>query len=147
MKKFTVVLAAVLLLAPVLPLQAQESVLPASANKALIEDNLFVGMKSDNLGLQKGCIYMLGEIKSDRAVIPLMSVLHNASDASLRVAAAWSLCKIGDARGVYAVKMATQFDENQKVQNQCAWFYENYVQHGSFMFIEPEYNLAVVRNN
>ncbi|MGD1046885.1 MAG: HEAT repeat domain-containing protein [Bacteroidota bacterium] len=138
MKKSIVLLALLLVIVFAIPATAKESVLPMNANKALIEDNLFVGMAYDNLGLQRSCALMLGKIQSDRAVVPLMAVLHNSADENLRVAAAWALCKIGDARGVYAVKMATKYDESAKVQATCAWYYENLVKQGTFTFAQPE---------
>ncbi len=138
MKQSIVLLAALLLIACAIPVIAQESVLPLNANKALIEENLFIGMASDNLGLQRSCVLMLGTIRSDQAVVPLMAVLHNTTDENVRVAAAWSLCRIGDARGVYAVKMAVKYDESTKVKVTCAWYYENLVKQGTFTFIQPE---------
>ncbi len=80
-----------------------DSVLPPHANKALIEQNLFNGLEYNNLGLQRSCILMLGKIQSEGAVLPLMAILHDNPDIDLRAAAAWALCRIGDARGVYAV--------------------------------------------
>ncbi|RPI01715.1 MAG: HEAT repeat domain-containing protein, partial [Ignavibacteriae bacterium] len=140
MKKSLVLLASLLAIAFVVPVVAQESVLPPNANKALIEDNLFIGLADNNLGLQRSAALMLGKVKSDRAVIPLMAVLHNTPDENVRVAAAWALCKIGDARGVYAVKTAVKFDESTKVQAVCAWYYENLVKQGAFTFAQPEYS-------
>jgi hypothetical protein len=81
---------------------------------------------------------LLGKIKSDKAVIPLMTAFHNNPNENVRIAAAWALCKIGDARGVYAVKMAVKYDECPKVQATCAWYYENFVQQGTFSFTQPE---------
>ena len=137
MKK-SIVLFALLLVIIALPAIAEESVLPPNANKPLIEDNLFIGMAYDNLGLQRSCALMLGAIQSERAVVPLMGILHNSNDDNLRVAAAWALCKIGDARGVYAVKMAVKYDESAKVQAICAWYYDNFVKQGTFTFTQPE---------
>ena len=138
MKKSIVLLALLLVIGYVIPVAARESVLPSNANKTLIEDNLFIGLAYDNLGLQRGCALMLGMIQSKRAVIPLMNVLHNNADENMRIAAAWALCRIGDARGVYAVKMAVKYDECTKVQATCAWYYENYVKQGTFTFAQPE---------
>jgi HEAT repeat protein len=144
MKKLFIVAAALLIAALVVPAKAQESVLPPNANKTLIEDNLFVGLKTDNPGLQRSCALLLGRIKSGRAVIPLMEALHRNSDENVRIATAWALCKIGDERGVYAVKMSAQFDESSKVQAVCAWYYENFVKAGTFMFIQPEIPMAAI---
>jgi PBS lyase HEAT-like repeat. len=138
MKKSLVLLASLLVITFTIPVVAEESVLPPNANKALIEDNLFAGLANDNLGLQRSCVLMLGKIQSSRAVVPLMAILHNQTNDNLRVAAAWALCRIGDARGVYAVKMAVKYDESTKVQATCAWYYENLVKQGTFSFAQPE---------
>jgi hypothetical protein len=118
-------------------MMAQESILPHSANKALIEDNLLIGLSTNNAGLQHSSALMLGKIQSERAVIPLMTAFHNNPHENVRIAAAWALCKIGDGRGVYAVRMAVKYDECPKVQVTCAWYYENFVQHGTFSFTQP----------
>jgi HEAT repeat protein len=98
--------------------------------------NLLVGVGDDNAncGLRRSAIYMLGELESSQAVIPLMKVLHSCPDEKSRLAAAWALCKIGDARGQYAVKQAVRFDESSKVQMHCAWYYNLYVNEGTFAF-------------
>jgi HEAT repeat protein len=98
--------------------------------------NLLVGVgdESSNCGLRRSAIYMLGELEATEAVIPLMRVLHSCPDEKSRLAAAWALCKIGDARGEYAVKQAVRFDESSKVQMHCAWYYNTYVNEGAFAF-------------
>jgi hypothetical protein len=138
MKKSIVLLATVFVIAFAIPSMAKDSVLPPNADKKLIEENLFIGLASDNVGLQRSCALMLGKIESERAVVPLMAVLHNNADVNIRAAAAWALCKIGDARGVYAVKMAVKYDESTKVQATCAWYYDNFVKKGTFIFTQPE---------
>ena len=138
MKKSFVILATLFMIAYTTPLMAKEATLPPNANKECIEDNLLAGMASDNFGLQRSCALMLGTIQSDRAVVPLMTVLHTSADENLRIAAAWALCKIGDARGVYAVKMAVIYDESTKVQATCAGYCENLVELGVFTYTQPE---------
>ena len=99
--------------------------------------NLLVGIKSDNCGLRKSAAYMLGEMEATDAVIPLMEVLHKCSDESSRIAAAWALCRIGDGRGVFAVKQSARLDDSRKVRLNCAWFYNLYVRQGTFSFDPP----------
>ena len=101
----------------------------------LAVQNLFNGVSSDNDGLRVSSIYQLGELQAQDAVIPLMSVLKNSSDESSRLAAAWALCKIGDSRGVFAVKQAVRFDDSKRVQLHSAWYYNLYVSEGTFVFI------------
>jgi hypothetical protein len=99
---------------------------------ALAEQNLLIGVASDNQGLRESAACMLGELKSDNAVIPLMEMLRDGETESSRIVAALALCRIGDLRGVYAVKRATTFDSSEKVQQRCAWFYNEYVHPGTF---------------
>jgi HEAT repeat protein len=138
MKKSIILFAVLTFALFVVPLAAQEAALPQNANKVVIEDNLFAGLANSNTGLQRSCALMLGKIKSDRAVIPLMTLFHDSPNENVRIAAAWALCKIGNSRGVYAVKMAVKYDEQAKVQATCAWYYENFVKQGSFTFTQPE---------
>jgi len=86
---------------------------------------------------------MLGEQKVTRAVVPLMNMLHSDDEESSRIVAALSLCRIGEARGVYAVRQAAKFDKSERVQRVCAWFYNEYVQPGSFAFVTPEEDVPV----
>jgi hypothetical protein len=138
MKKSIVLFTTLTLVALVAPMIAQESILPPSANKALIEDNLLIGLSTNNTGLQHSSALLLGKIQSDKAVIPLMTAFHNNPNENVRIAVAWALCKIGDAHGVYAVKMAAKYDECPKVQATCESYYENIVRQGKFSFIQPE---------
>ena len=74
----------------------------------------------------------------DNARIPLMAALHTSESEDLRVAAAWALCRIGHAFGTTAVKRAVIFDESNRVQIACAWYYENYVKKGTFVFRQAD---------
>ena len=93
-------------------------------NESQISENLLIGMKSCNKGLSASCTYLLGELCCNKGVIPLMSILHNAECEEIRILAALSLCKINDARGIYAVKSAAIFDKSSKVKRFCTLFYK-----------------------
>ncbi len=97
--------------------------------------NYLVALKSENDGLRRSAIYMLGQLEANEAVVPLMKVLRSCKDAKCRIAAAWALSKIGNSFGTYAVKQAVRFDENLKVQTHSAWYYNLYVSPGTFAFI------------
>ena len=92
-----------------------------------IDKNLIEGVETDNLGLKVSAAYYLGERKSSRGVIPLMHVLHNDESPGARIIAALSLFKIGDERGIFAIKRAIEFDKNERVRNMCAIFYQMYL--------------------
>lgn len=92
-----------------------------------IEDNLLVGINTDNQGLQVSCAYFLGEMKSERAVIPLLKMLKSGQTEEERIIAALSLSKIRSERGLFAVKQRIKFDDSKRVQRLCELFYNNYL--------------------
>jgi hypothetical protein len=113
-------------------------VVTPKATKDLVVTNLMNGLASGNRGLRESAAFMLGEEKATKAVVPLMRMLRDGDEESSRIIAALSLCRIGDPRGAYAVKQAAKFDESEKVRTLCAWFYNQYVEPGSFEFIAVE---------
>jgi len=137
MKTMTRVFALVAMLAAVtVPGMAGDNEKP-SYDRNAAEQNLLIGLASDNLGLRESCAFMLGEIGSQKAVVPLMAMLHDGIETS-RIVAALSLSRIGDARGVYAVKQAAKFDTSERVQKLAAWYYNQYAVPGSFEFVAKE---------
>jgi HEAT repeat protein len=140
MKRTGIVFGAIAL-AIVLALPARAGDIKNQIGEAKYElavQNLLNGVSSENEGLRRSAIYQLGELEAQDAVIPLMRVLRNNADERSRLAAAWALCKIGDLRGVYAVKQAVRFDDSKKVQLHAAWYYNLYVSEGTFAFIPSE---------
>jgi len=96
-------------------------------NKEVVVENLLIGLNSNNNGLISSSAFYLGELNTKEAVIPLMKMLKNSNEEKLRIAAALALLKIGDARGIYAIKKAIEFDESKRVSDLCSKFYNNYV--------------------
>lgn len=139
--------AIVLLIAVSVSAPAGDKTLFGSTEKyERAEATLLAGLASDNEGLRESSAYMLGELKSEKAVIPLMAILRCESCNTARIVAALALCRIGDARGIYAVKQSVQFDDDAAVQQRCAYFYNEYVQPGTFNFTtvdKPAVNVDV----
>jgi HEAT repeat protein len=106
-----------------------------SAKEACIK-TLLEGIGTDNKGLQAGCAYMLGELCCDRGVVTLLDILHNNQSEELRILAALSLYKIGDSRGIYAIRQAIKFDESERVSRLCETFYKAYLQDESNPLVE-----------
>jgi HEAT repeat protein len=96
-------------------------------NKDLAIQNLLIGLDSDNIGLTSSSAFYLGELSSTEAVIPLMKMLRNSEKEELRISAALALLKIGDARGIYAIKRAIVFDESKRVSDMCEKFYNSHL--------------------
>ena len=136
MKKLVVVPLALLICGLVMPAQAQDGVLPATADKDLIVQNLLVGLKTDNEGLQRSCALMLGQIYADEAAIELMAAMRSDDCPQVRIAAAWALCRMGSEVGTYLVKHKIRFEENELVRAHEAFYYDTYVQEGVFRLVD-----------
>jgi HEAT repeat protein len=91
-----------------------------------IERNYLEGLSSSNNGLKLSSAYYLGELKSEKAVIPLMEMLRNSSNSSARIMAALSLIKIGNPRGIHMVKREAEFSEDSRVRDLCNRFIKAY---------------------
>jgi len=94
-------------------------------NRPLAEENLLIGVASDNLGLRLSAASILAEVGTSKSVVPLMAMLHKGS-VEERIVAALALSKISDARGQFAVERAAMFDPSKKVQMMAAWYYNEY---------------------
>ena len=92
-----------------------------------IEDNYLAGLNSEVQGLQVSAAYFLGEMKSERAVIPLMKMFRNEKNApGQRLMAAWSLYKIGDERGIYLIKCQGENQECDYLRCLCEYYYKDH---------------------
>jgi hypothetical protein len=107
---------------------------PRTAGKAstpskyeVIETNYLTGLNSNNPGLQMSCAYFLGEMKSGKAVIPLMEKFNNEKNEGAKLVYAWALLKIGDARGVYLVKRECEIGNCENIRPMLAQFYNDYL--------------------
>lgn len=91
------------------------------------EKSLLSAIDSENMGLSVSSIQVLGELNSVKAVLPLLKVLHTNDSEEARIAASVSLYKIGDSRGIYAVKMASKYDSSKRVRKICEKVYSQYL--------------------
>jgi hypothetical protein len=132
----TMLVVGVAILSAALGYAAPRDVSRPAPDLELTEAKLLDDVHCDDCQTKGSAIFDLGELRSEKAVIPLMDVLHRDGDEFSRIVAALALCRIGDARGTYAVKRAATFDRSDKVRTVAAWFYNTYVKEGSFEF-EP----------
>jgi len=104
-----------------------------------IEDNLLKGIQTENLGLQISCAYFLGEMKSERAIIPLLRMLKSGETEEERIIAALSLSKINSERGMFAIKQKIKFDDSERVQRLCELFYSKHIENqlNGNVIVEP----------
>jgi len=78
--------------------------------------SLIMGINSNNFGLRTSAAYMLGELKCEKGVIPLMRMLKSENREDARIVAALALFKIGNAKGIFAIKQAIKFDQSERVK-------------------------------
>jgi hypothetical protein len=91
-------------------------------------ESLIMGVNSDNFGLRTSAAYMLGDLKCEKGVIPLMRMLKSEEREDARIVAALALLKIGDAKGIFAIKQAIKFDDSERVRRLCANFYHSFLE-------------------
>jgi hypothetical protein len=92
-----------------------------------VEQNLLAGINSDNIGLQTSSAYFLGEMKSDRAMIPLLKLVQNGETEEARIIAALSLYKIESKIGMYRLKYLVETDESELARRVFGRIYQKYV--------------------
>jgi hypothetical protein len=85
--------------------------------------NLLMGLNSENCGLRMSSAFILGEIKAEEAVIPLMHMLRTEECEDFRIVAALALYKINNPKGIFAIKQAIRFDDSERVRKMCSNFY------------------------
>lgn len=76
---------------------------------------LIEALKSTDSDTRGGAAYTLGKIKDKRAITPLISLLLNDKDVSIRCQAAESLGEIGEAEALMALQEASQKDFGENV--------------------------------
>jgi len=128
MKYFTRILAVILFTAFLLSFTYAEG---NPKEKREISQNtvesLLIGLQSENLGLKTGSAYMIGELKLNGGIIPLMKILREDKNEEARIAAALALYKISTPMSIYAVKQSIRFDGKERVSRLCANFYNEYL--------------------
>jgi len=98
----------------------------SEVEKERIEANLLRGINSSNLGLQTSSAYFLGELKSSKALIPLLKLLRDGETDEARIIAAISLYKLDSGIGMYRIKWYSVHEENELVKRNFTRIYNTY---------------------
>lgn len=125
-KSILLLLVPILVFASLSYPQELASLSPVSTDYELIESNYLKGLNSDVHNLQMCCAYFLGEMKSQKALFPLMKIFREAENDGAKLVAAWSLLKIDDPRGVYLVKSAIDDRDCDNVKCMLHFLYTDY---------------------
>jgi hypothetical protein len=131
MKKLIIVLFTILV-AQTLSAQGSEF---AAEKKSAIVDNLTAGIKSDNAGLHTSASLVMYDLINEtylessdasKAMIPLLKLLNNGESTEERIAAALALYQLGNPIGIYRLRGASIFDDDEKVATVCKNLYYTY---------------------
>lgn len=107
----------------------------SAEKKSVIVDNLTNGIVTDNNGLNASSAIVLydlidqGYMESDngsKAMIPLLRLLNNGETEEVKIAAALALYKLGNGIGIYRLRGASIFDDNENVSSVCKNLYYSY---------------------
>ena len=93
----------------------------------LIEANYLLGLNSGNRGIEDDCAYFLGEMKSDKAVLPLMKIFKETNSEGTKLLVAWSLLKIGNSYGINLVKQEFEKGNSESINSMLEWLYNDYL--------------------
>lgn len=133
-KTYCVAVVATLLLVVASPaLAGDDDDLSMMTNRDDVVAKFLAQLQSCDISEKQIAAFALGEARCTEAVVPLMKMLHDGPE-KCRIVAALALCRMGEARGTFAVKQAARFDESERVRTLAAWYYDQYVQPGSFAF-------------
>lgn len=119
----------ILVILSIVTIAANSSNAKADEIKDSVIKSLIMGINSDNFGLRTSSAHMLGELKCEKAVIPLLRMLKSEKREAARIVAALALWKIGDAKGIFAIERAIRFDRSERVRKLCAAFYQAFYDH------------------
>ncbi|MFA7289252.1 MAG: hypothetical protein WC055_10295 [Melioribacteraceae bacterium] len=112
MKKLVISLAALLLLVNFTYANAG---ITGNIKKNAIA-SLVTGIRSDNMGLKRNCIYFAGKYKIAETTEVLIEELSNTENAKLKVLISLSLFLIGDEKGMDAVYELANKDNDKYVK-------------------------------
>jgi hypothetical protein len=90
--------------------------------------NLKMGLQSDNAGLKKSSICLIGLYKMAGGVDALIEQLKVETDPEIKNLIALSLFKIGDPKGYEAIKSLSENDENVIVRDFCKEICKQYLE-------------------
>lgn len=103
------------------PAKAKAStVFQYSSSTDAMDAQLSQGVYNEVSDLKVGYALDLANENTEENVTKLITLLNNDDNENVRIAAAFSLLKIGNYRGVDAVVNTANTDNNSRVRNVCA---------------------------
>jgi hypothetical protein len=88
--------------------------------------NLKMGIKQENDGVRKCCIYFAGKYKISELTDELVEQFTKEKDAKIRVLIALSLYQIQDGGSMEFLKNISKIDNDPRVRRMCMAVYDEY---------------------
>jgi len=82
-------------------------------------ENLILCLESENDGVRSWGVFFAGKYQVEETVIPLLKILHEDDNVAIRKLSVHSLFRIGDNRGIFAIKGSAKYDDSEEVRNLC----------------------------
>jgi len=114
-EKISVHLLMVLFLLLIAPSIFAQNAVPSDFNQKCIA-NLNVGIQSENKGLRTSSVYLSGFYSLKECVPTLVEQLSKEKNPNVKILIALALYKIGDEKGIAAVKNLAMNDNNPEVK-------------------------------
>jgi len=102
------------------------SIKDLTPNKYALE-NLLAGIKSDNEGVKRSCIYFAGKYKIVETENALINQLKEEKNPSTRILIALVLYELGSVEGLLAVKDLAFNDDDAKVRRMSTHIYNEFL--------------------
>lgn len=124
---FLSVVLIVTMLIPISSLNAQKvPIRTITSNKHALE-NLLAGIKSDNDGVKRSCIYFAGKYKITETEDALIQQLRKEKKPSTRILIALVLYEMGSIDGLLEVKKLAKEDIDPEVRRMSLCIYNEYL--------------------
>lgn len=99
-------------------------------------ENLKMGIKQENEGVRKCCIYFAGKYKISELTDDLVTQFVNEKNPQIRVLIALSLYQIQDGGSMEFLKKISQSDNDPHVRRMCMAIYEEYSKNKAISTLE-----------
>jgi HEAT repeat protein len=120
-------LVVMILLLVVSSLHAQNlSIKDLTTNKYALQ-NLLSGIKSDNEGVKRSCIYFAGKYKIAETESALIEQLKKEENPSTRILIALVLYELGSKEGLEVIKKLALEDENWEVRRMSTHIHNEHI--------------------
>ena len=127
MKRLLAVIVSFIFLTGNITSQDKPNFYPSSKFTQNQIESLIVGAKSNNFGLRKSAIFLIGQYRVKDACSELLIQFEECNDEMLKILIAQSIYKIGCPLTIEQFKGLAEIEDSFKVKNFCAILYENYM--------------------